>query len=322
MMMLSTGRLGVLTLVGFVAAMLLLAGCQNGEEPPVDEAESADEPAQAEPAPDEEPGGEEDTPPVDERPDEEPPDEQPPDAAGDASQGAAGDRMRPERRPMDVHEAAIAGDLDQVRRYVEEGGDIDAIGGEYDQTPLGMAVMENHADVAEYLVEQGADVNKANHNGIAPLHVASRSGGIESVRLLVENGAIVEATDPRFSPLLWAARVGATDIVAYLIEHGGDVNFVAEGAGGTPLLMAARLGWIETIELLLEHGAETEPEGTFSTALAMGVQSEDTEVVQLLLDHGADPNAPDQQGNSPLRIAGELNLPEIAELLMDHGAEP
>lgn len=306
-----------------LAATCLLAGCQTEDgdgangEPNEEQAvanENTNQPPADDPAPDDGPS-----------PDETDPDPQTPDrSANDDSSDSDDDRARrrPPQRERDIYEAALNGDLDAVREDIEDGGHpVDQRGGDFNHTPLGMAVMENQVEVAEYLIERGADVNAVSDNGVGPLHLAVRASAFESVKLLVEHGATVESTDPRFSPLLWAARVGAPEIAEYLIEHGADVNFVSH-RGETPILMASMVGSTETVGLLLEHGAEIEQEETPTTPLIMAVQGEHLDVVRMLLDNGADPNASNRQGQSPLQFASQAGNPQLIELLQEYGARP
>lgn len=43
------------------------------------------------------------------------------------------------------------------------------------------ACKNEHEDVVEFLLSQGADANKANKDGLLPLHVASKKGNYRSV---------------------------------------------------------------------------------------------------------------------------------------------
>lgn len=45
------------------------------------------------------------------------------------------------------------------------------------------ACKNEHEDVVEFLLSQGADANKANKDGLLPLHIASKKGNYRSVRV-------------------------------------------------------------------------------------------------------------------------------------------
>ncbi|MEM2790511.1 MAG: ankyrin repeat domain-containing protein, partial [Thermofilaceae archaeon] len=58
---------------------------------------------------------------------------------------------------------------------------------------LHKAVFRGHLEVARFLVENGADVNARNIDGMTPLHLAVFRGHLEVARFLVEKGADVNA---------------------------------------------------------------------------------------------------------------------------------
>lgn len=45
------------------------------------------------------------------------------------------------------------------------------------------ACKNEHEDVVEFLLSQGADANKANKDGLLPLHIASKKGNYRSVQV-------------------------------------------------------------------------------------------------------------------------------------------
>lgn len=99
---------------------------------------------------------------------------------------AAGGQDAPAR--MSLHAAALQGNLDAVRGYIEAGSDLnekDAFG----STPLIIATTFGRTDVARALIEAGADLNLAGSEGATPLHSAAFLGRTEIVRLLLDHGA-------------------------------------------------------------------------------------------------------------------------------------
>ena len=98
-----------------------------------------------------------------------------------------------ENEPFDgerLHFAAQEGDLDEVKRLVAEGCDINAFD-ELGKTPLHYAAERERFEVARYLLEQGADVN-AHHEpsiGNTPLSEIAGSCSLRRATLLVDSGA-------------------------------------------------------------------------------------------------------------------------------------
>ena len=88
------------------------------------------------------------------------------------------------------------------------------------ETPLMMAALKGEVDAATALVARGAAVQK---DGWSPLHYAATGGSAAIVKLLLSNGARLEARSPNGStPLMMAARYGNEEAVDALLAAGGD----------------------------------------------------------------------------------------------------
>lgn len=130
----------------------------------------------------------------------------------------------------------------------------------------------------QWLVEHGfssGDVNAVIANGITPLMKASRKGYGDVVRMLIDAGVQLDATNSDHNNALWLACVGShLDVVDILINAGIDINNQNDN-GATPLMYAASSGKAAIVERLLAHGADVTPEtldGFTATDLAVTVE--------------------------------------------------
>ncbi|XP_062873525.1 tankyrase, TRF1-interacting ankyrin-related ADP-ribose polymerase b isoform X2 [Trichomycterus rosablanca] len=90
-------------------------------------------------------------------------------------------------------------------------------------TPLHLAAGYNNLEVAEFLLEHGADVNAQDKGGLIPLHNAASYGHVDIAALLIKFNTCVNATDKwAFTPLHEAAQKGRTQLCALLLAHGAD----------------------------------------------------------------------------------------------------
>ncbi|XP_055716585.1 poly [ADP-ribose] polymerase tankyrase [Phlebotomus papatasi] len=115
-------------------------------------------------------------------------------------------------------------------------------------SPLHLAAGYNNFEVAEYLLENGADVNAQDKGGLIPLHNASSFGHMDIAALLIKHNTKVNATDKwGFTPLHEAAQKGRTQLCALLLAHGAD-PYVKNQEGQTPIELATA----EDVKCLLQ----------------------------------------------------------------------
>ncbi|MEY4641790.1 MAG: hypothetical protein RLZZ227_1784 [Pseudomonadota bacterium] len=262
--------------------------------------------------------------------------------------------------------AARTGIVEAVQVLLDHGADVNAAESWGLTTPLMWAVAENHAEVARLLIANGANLEARSvyippgtgrgfegtlprerrpeevgpvvyaSGEFTPLLLAARDGRMESVRVLVEAGADVNAiaADGK-NGIGLAIFNGSFDIASYLVDQGGDVN-QADAQRFTPLFWAVERRNMETapnfpwmvtddplplIRKLLEQGADPNhlvnntpnarmrggsPRIVFATAIMRAAFSSDLELVQLLLMFGADPHIKSSDNETTLAAAAGL----------------
>ena len=87
-----------------------------------------------------------------------------------------------------IHEALFYGDLDAVNQYIKAGSELNEKD-EFGSTPLIIATIFDHPEVAIALIEAGADLSIPNNEGSTPLHISAFFCRTEIVEALLENGA-------------------------------------------------------------------------------------------------------------------------------------
>lgn len=199
---------------------------------------------------------------------------------------------------------AKKGQIDVVRALLLFGADLNARG--YDgSTALALATLRRKEDVAEFLIQEGADVNttliegKAQRYGINPLCNAAERGLFKTVGLLVQRGADLEFQDTDGdTPLSLAIQTGEEAIVEFLIEAKANVNSIGV-KGHTPLFFSVEHPKI--MRLLLENGAAEMIDHTNIyglNALDTAAIKKQPEAVELLMEYGADLSFPKKQDDT------------------------
>jgi len=127
-----------------------------------------------------------------------------------------------------------------------------------------------------------------------------------------------ETIQKRESDLVQAARAGSLDIVKMLITNGANVN--AQVCGCTSLMYAAFYGRELMVTFLIDNGANTNLQNlSGETALMWAVERQNWTSVEILLQRGVNTNLTDIQGKTALHKASKLGLMKFVELLVEKG---
>lgn len=127
-----------------------------------------------------------------------------------------------------------------------------------DESPLMMAALKGHTQLARKLVAKGADVNKT---GWTPLHYAATSGHLEIISLLLENHAYVDAESPNgTTPLMMAAFYGTPAAVKLLLASGADAR-LKNKLGLTAIDFANRANRQDSAEMIAASIRTAQPRG-------------------------------------------------------------
>jgi truncated hemoglobin YjbI len=180
--------------------------------------------------------------------------------------------------------AARRGRAPLVRWLVDRGADVEIPGSAVHMTqvmvsPYCIAVRSRRREVAQYLVDHGAQIDvfcaaflgelealrehvvaglanaqspHEDFHPVKPLHHAVDGGSVAAVTLLLESGADARSVGGRL--LTSAANQGSIELVRLLLDHGADPNAV-NAKGRTPLAVATSARFHQTVALLRAAGA-------------------------------------------------------------------
>jgi ankyrin repeat protein len=253
--------------------------------------------------------------------------------------------------------AAKQGDLEAVRMLLQSGarvndgtplknrpagrraappsdnGDPDVPDG---MTPLLIATVSGHEDVALLLLENGADADAADGTGATTLHYS-----------ILDGMAMIGAVSTKLAVNNYVFRPNMVRLVKALLARGAKPNprLVREPRlpgttprfsliGATPFLFATASGDLELMRLLIKSGADPllgTTEGTTPLMVAAGLgnfedPTEDQkrlglEAARMLVELGADVNARDSYNWTALHGAAYTGADATVQFLVDKGAK-
>lgn len=179
------------------------------------------------------------------------------------------------------------GEIYIVQRLLKAGADLNARRVDDNVSALWIAALKGHADIVQYLLDQGAVIDVQDETYGTPLYIAAENGWIPVVRQLLGHKANINLTGGLHrSPLNAAAYFGHVEVVQLLLEKGAEVDPEEGSRYGSALGAAARKGHDGIVRLLLQKGWNVERRiGTYGSALVAAATYGHAEVVQVLLEH-------------------------------------
>ncbi|MEI0525256.1 ankyrin repeat domain-containing protein [Brachyspira murdochii] len=264
----------------------------------------------------------------------------------------AGEHYPPDYDYTPLMIAALRNDYDMVKFLVEKGADVNAkTHSEYRSvvTPILLSLDYEHIEsrydenssVAEYLINNGADINVTNEDGETPLMYASKVHNIKVIELLIQKGADINAFD-NYGNTALIYGVNNLETVKLLVENGADVNFYK--GGSTALISACEYSHernIDVIKYLVSKKAninaqdnegDTALNKTLDTSDEGSIDILDFEIAHFLIEQGADVSIKNKREYTPLIYLGmgegnfnnksfqEYRI-KLAEVLLEKGAD-
>lgn len=257
--------------------------------------------------------------------------------------------------PVSLTEAAVRGDAEAVRAFLDAGAAIEqrTIGF---ASPLAAAASRGHLAVVELLAARGASLDpEGSAFPLLAFPIANRR--LDVVEFLLKAGAPVAKYRPHFR---LAVKSGQWDVIDAMLAGGADPAWLSEGEKAQLDAFVAReqprspayrhrlseqqardveraqvtrtgprLSEAERASRESEAIAEIEGDpslahattGSATPVLALAVSSGSLNLVRRLLASGADPNAAGG-GETPLARAAARSDLVMLETLLDAGADP
>mmetsp|Transcript_22170 Transcript_22170/g.31366 ORF Transcript_22170/g.31366 Transcript_22170/m.31366 type:complete len:252 (-) Transcript_22170:24-779(-) len=187
---------------------------------------------------------------------------------------------------MDLVNASYYGIVKSVQKVLDTGkAKVDEADPESGHPPLVLACRYGHLQVAQTLIQHGADANKAGYGGLTALHAACRG----------DHNSIVE----------WLCNEVKVALDA------------EDDAGNTALNEAARMGNLKCMDTVATAGGNLEHANHAGTTPFMtAVLNCRGAIVDILIKKGVDINTTDTNGNSALHLAAMCGYPKVVRQLL------
>lgn len=202
--------------------------------------------------------------------------------------------------------------VDSVSRYFhdEQLKVNDSINSLY-QTSLHLAAQFNSADVLEYLIKSGADVDQKDGLGFSALEYSIEYKAWDVLEKLIESNAKITGS---VAHSLFMEQNIPHEILRLAIQHGTDVNSM-NSRKQTLLMIAAEKGFLDKVSFLFENGADINLlDSNGNTALSLAIENNHIQVVDFLIKKSANINFLKKNDDPSLLLSAIRNCHETMAL--------
>ena len=181
---------------------------------------------------------------------------------------------------------------------------------------------EKRADDPQQPAGQAPPVASLTPDQALIYHAAHGNAG--GVAQALDNGADIEARDENgLTPLMWASQQEVAAVVSLLLQRGAN-PYLADRSGWTALHCAASNGSVDGMQELLKacrDGMDTVNKDG-ETPLLLAIRMHREEIARALMAAGADVRASNNEGQNSLDVARSEKLHDLVVELHNMGAYP
>ncbi len=232
-----------------------------------------------------------------------------------------------------LHIALDFGLTDMATCLKEIGFDINQIntGGD---TALHTFSSTGNRNLVQWLLDHQANVNLKNDSGVTPLFAAVHHYHLDIAEMLLNAGADINATDDDDNLVIYeliedltlgiekkAKLESGCSLVKMLVNKGIAINR-KNNCGESSFMKMCSAKYPELVDLMLSKGAEiNDRDNNSETPLFYAVRAGNIRITEMLVTAGVEVNTVNEGGEYPLELAFNDQMVEIVQLLLQHGAD-
>lgn len=230
-----------------------------------------------------------------------------------------------------LHIAAEQGYTYVIEQLLESPNrpDINSCGEDF-PTPLGWAVMRDHIEAAQLLIEKGANIDLLYSSRGTPIISAIVGGNAEMVALILRHNPNMEnERHSNWTPLHAAAENGNLEVLSLMTQDKPpeilDLLAGRDGKYGTALFQACLAGRFKCAMHLVKRGCNTQfrvGQDSYSLLHASALGGSPSMLRYLLKDNVFDISEMIGDGITPLALACREGNISAATVLVQRGADP
>jgi ankyrin repeat protein len=223
--------------------------------------------------------------------------------------------------------ATLKSDLEEkhlltTKLWIELGAEVNCSPNQGGWTALILSAQHNKINMFELLMQNGASVNQTNNSNDTALMLAAENGNTQILESLIRNwGADIHAVGRgNANALILAVEYGHINAAKLLIANGAHIN-AKDIENNTALMFAAKSGDTIIVNLLIHHGANlNEINDDDQTALRLAIEGGHLAATELLVKKGANIKIYDSLSNNLLHHAAISDDENLAIILLNYSS--
>ena len=231
--------------------------------------------------------------------------------------------MQDEKKKSLLHYAVLGSAMDVIHYLLDLDINVNMVDS-HGETPLFDCARKGKLDIAKLLISKFATVNVENRVGELPIHLAAFKGEIDMIKLLIESGSYLnKKTAEDKLPVHYAIAGGRVDVIPFLLKEGNQSWFIKDTYGNTLLHHAAKTSSVQTIDLLLNQNLDPNAlNDQFESPIFNAVRFGTIDTIRLLLASDTYIDIRNRRYETPIDTAMIFDKKDVLKYLSDYMVTP
>ncbi len=231
--------------------------------------------------------------------------------------------MVDEKKKSLLHYAVLGSAMEVIFYLLDQDINVN-LADAHGETPIFDCARKGKLDIAKLLITKFANVNIENRQGELPIHLAAHKGDLQMIRLLIETGSYLnKKTVEDKLPVHYAIAGGRVETIPYLLKESKQSWFIKDTYGNTLLHHASRTVSVSVIDLLLNQNLDPNAlNDQFESPIFNAVRFGSVETVRLLLASDAYIDIHNRRFETPLDTAMIFDKQDILKYLNEYMITP
>jgi ankyrin repeat protein len=231
--------------------------------------------------------------------------------------------MVDEKKKSLLHFAVLGSAMDVIYYLLDQDINVNLTDA-HGETPIFDCARKGKLDIAKLLITKFANVNIENRQGELPIHLAAHKGDINMIKLLIETGSYLnKKTVEDKLPVHYAIAGGRSETIPFLLKESKQSWFVKDTYGKTLLLHASKTASVYVLDLLLNQNLDPNAlNDQFESPIFNAVRFGTIETVRFLLASDAYIDIHNRRFETPLDTSMIFDKSDILKYLNEYMITP